>query len=447
MSRRLQRLYSATERLKHWFDERFTPLGKFFLIILLFASFFGVSVQSSMNYQLFSAFCCFLLFSFIGRRNFSADLEIERGLPKSCVVGSEVRYTLKIKNAGKRKQRELFYREAVERHIPSFYEFSTSKEEGEEKRNFFDRKMGYYRWLWLLKIGRRLEEKSHALHEIEGLGRVSLDVSFKPLRRGNVHLQGYYLTRTDPFGLCKYDKFVPEPRNVLVLPKIYPVPQLEFSGSRKYHQGGISGTQDLGDSPEFFGLKEYMPGDPLKHIDWKATARSGKVVVKKYQDEYFSRYGLVLDSFTTKRFCPLFEEAVSISASFLLDQNLTESVLDLLFVENECVISTSGRGIGDHRRMLEILAQISTCRDRGFSTLSSLVKDHSTLLSGVILVLIDFDDERRELIDFLQQNRVPLKVLVVTDDIKKIEEKAKEFPGVIYPIKISGDIGEQLTLI
>ncbi len=419
--RRLYALYRFTERIKQWFTSRFTGLGKVFLFTVGVALFFGLSVQRTMIYQIFTFCLSFLSFSFVLSLWFQSELKIKRILPSTCVSGKALRYTLLIENNGTRTEKGLYIREAIKTYLPDWVEFISTKEEGEDKRNFFDRKMLYYRWLWLLDLGKMAKVEDQLLPDVPPGKSTKFDISILPLRRGNVHLTGHILTKLDPFGLCKRQKILDNGDNLLVLPKLYPAPKLFFDGSRKYHQGGITAAQNRGDSNEFLSLREYATGDPVKHIDWKSTARTGRTMVKQYRDEYFSRYGLVLDSFTPKKYSIEFEEAVSVAASLLLAQDSVNSVLDLLFVGDECITCTMGSGLAGHQRMLEILASVETSRDKTFAELAGLVRSHSALLSGLVLVFIDFDIERRKLVDYLASNKVPTKILLLTENKEKTE--------------------------
>ncbi len=422
MSRRLHTLYTFTERLKLRFSARFTKLGKHFLLICCIAFFFGLNVERTMIYQVFTLFFSLLAFSFVASLRCTSSLKIKRVLPDTCVAGQELKYTIEIENDSGKIERGIQYREACADFFPDWQEFSTSKEDGEEKRNIFDRKMLHYRWLWLMRLGRRVENHDQELPDILPGKKKDMESELLPLQRGNIHLKGYYLTRLDPFGLCKRQVLYRDPHNLLVLPKLYPMPSLFFDGSRKYHQGGITAALEHGGSNDFLSLREYVHGDPIKHIDWKSTARTGRAIVKQYRDEYFSRYGLVLDSFTTKRFSNVFEEAVSIAASILMSQDSERSVLDLLFVGNECVTCSVGKGLADRKQMMEILASVTTCRDEEFAELAGLVKSHSSLLSGIVVLLIDLDEQRQDLINYLVGLQIPVKAVLIVEEIREYDE-------------------------
>ena len=53
-------------------------------------------------------------------------------------------------------------------------------------------------------------------------------------------------------------------------------------------------------------LRDYRPGDPLQRIHWKSFARTGDPVVREYQDEFFERHALILDTFCTRAGAPAF---------------------------------------------------------------------------------------------------------------------------------------------
>ncbi len=444
MRRRLHGIYVLVERLKIRLSARFTPLGKSFLLLAVLALFFGIGVERTMIYHIFSLSLMLLLFSFLLSLRFSPSLRFSRMLPATCVAGREIRYRIRLENTGGGSLKGVYFREGATPRLPDWQEFAAAREEGEDGRNLFDRAMGYYRWLWLVKMGRKIMPLEQPLPDLAPAATQELEATLLPLRRGAVHLPGAVLGRVDPFGLCRREVMRGDECNLLVLPKIYAVPQLLFRGSRRYHRGGIAAAREQGDSGDFLSLREYVHGDPIKHMDWKATARSGKPIVKQFRDEYFSRYGLVLDSFTEKKYSPVFEEAVSLAASVMLAQDSFNAVLDLLFVENECVTCTVGGGIDGQQRMLEMLASVSTCGDKPFSELAALVRSHAALLSGVVVVYIDFDQERRDLLDYLRIRNIPVKAVLLVEDDETMAREKKKHHDLPLQIFKAGEVEEKI---
>jgi len=183
----------------------------------------------------------------------------------------------------------------------------------------------------------------------------------------------------------------------------------------KYQQGGVAQASHVGQSEEFVALRDYRHGDPVRHIHWRSWARAGKPVVKEFEDEFFVRHALVLDTFTEEPYSDIFEEAVSVAASFACTIQTQESLLDLLFVGPQSYCFTAGRGLAHADQMLEILASVQACDNHNFTILENLVLEHISSVSGCICVLLAWDEPRREFVKKLQILGLPLLVLVIAN--------------------------------
>jgi uncharacterized protein (DUF58 family) len=137
-------------------------------------------------------------------------------------------------------------------------------------------------------------------------------------------------------------------------------------------------------------------------------------VVREYQDEYFVRHALVLDTFAAAEGAR-FEAAVSVAASLACALDTGEALLDLLFVGPRAYVFTAGRGLAHLDQMLEILAGVRPCRDQDFATLSRLVVTRAGMLSGCLVVLLGWDAARQALLRDLDGLGIPTLALVVGD--------------------------------
>jgi hypothetical protein len=199
----------------------------------------------------------------------------------------------------------------------------------------------------------------------------------------------------------------------LILPRRYPLPAIALPGAMRYQEGGVTLAANIGRSEEFVSLREYRHGDPLRHIHWRTWARIGKPIVKEFEDEFFVRHALILDTFDGEPNSEVLEECVSVAASFACTILTQESLLDLLFVGNQSYCFTVGRGLAHPDQMLEILASVQNCADKKFDTLEQLVLNHIALVSGCVCVLQRWDDARQNLVKKMRAIGVPLLVLVV----------------------------------
>jgi uncharacterized protein (DUF58 family) len=201
-----------------------------------------------------------------------------------------------------------------------------------------------------------------------------------------------------------------------VLPKRYILPRLVLPGNSEYQPSGVALASAVGQSDEFIALRDYRPGDPLRHIHWKSVAKVDRLIVRENEDEFFVRYALILDTFAGVEQEEIFEEAVSVAASFVCSIQTQESLLDLLFVGTEAYCFTAGRGVGHVDRMLEILAAVDLCKDKAFPSLETLVLQHASQVSGCVCVFLSWDEPRQRLVKLLQSLQVPVRVCVVTDE-------------------------------
>ena len=314
--------------------------------------------------------------------------------------------------------------------LPSPEAFASATEPGESRRNWFDRKLAWHRWAWLVERNRRLDVGEQPVSLVPPGREVEIAVPALARRRGHARFRGLTLARTDPLGLVRALRPVPASDTLLVLPRRYPLPALSLPGARRYQPGGIALASSVGDSEEFVSLREYRPGDPLKRIHWRSSARIGRAVVREHQDEFFVRHGLVLDTFVPAGADERFEEAVSVAASFAAGVRAQDSLLDLMFVGPQAYVFTAGRGVGHPERMLEVLADVRPCVDQPFGALHRLVAERHQALSGVICIFVAWDEARRGLLQHLREIGVPALALLVTDTVDQPADEDLAVEGV-----------------
>ena len=242
---------------------------------------------------------------------------------------------------------------------------------------------------------------------------MTVKLEIVPRRRGRIELAGLTLGRAEPLGLIKGLTRIALPGRITALPKRYRVPPLALPGRRKFQQGGVSLATSIGDSEEIVGLREYRPGDPLQRIHWKSTARAGKPIVKEFQDEFFERHALVLDTSRASGEDAVFEEAVAVAASFVYTVDTRECLLDLLFAGREVHAYTTGRGQMSPDHLLEILAAVGPSAAQGFGELARAVRARVARMSSSILVFVAWDDERRALAEALLASGLEVRALLV----------------------------------
>ncbi len=402
------RLYRVVSSLRYWAQRRFTRPGLVIVGGLVVVTMTGLDPEISAAYQAFTLLLCLLMVSFAFSWSFRARFVARRTLPRFGTVGTPVSYRVWVTNLTQINQNGLVLLEDVADPRPSYPDWLAMQvADGKQLRSF---QLSPRRSSNLFKVATTKDSEIPAAAPDQ---EVEVRVELTPLRRGILRLKGVTLARSDPLGLTRALISIRMPENVLVLPRRYPVPLLTLPGAQKYQEGGVAFAVSVGQSEEFVALRDYRHGDPLRHIHWRTWARAGKPVVKEFQDEFFVRHALVLDTFIGDPFSEVFEEAISVAASFVCTIQTQESLLDLLFVGPQSYCLTAGRGVAHADQMLEILASVRPCSEQQFVALESLVLNHARMVSGCICVLLDWDEARRKFVEELRGNGVPVLVVVV----------------------------------
>lgn len=440
--RLIYRFYRLVSGTRYRVERRLTRPGLVVLGGAVVLGLLSLDISGSRSYQPFLLLVCFfggaVAFTWFFRLRFSA----ERVLPRFGSVGNPVQYHVTLRNHSDKTQTGLLLLENLADPRPTLKEFIALQQAEERRMRSFSVKRNPQRWKFEL-----VRVKEVPVPPLPPGQAVDVRLELTPLRRGHVRFTGVTIGRPDPFGLMKSFVRQPLPQSLLVLPRRYLIPAIPLPGTMKYQQGGVAMASSVGESEEFVSLREYRPGDPLRHIHWRSWARVGKPVVKEFQDEFFVRHALILDTFTDHPTSDVFEEAVSVAASFACTIQTQESLLDLLFVGPEAYCFTSGRGVGHTEHLLEILASVRICHERGFEALENLVLEHISAVSGCICVFIAWDQRRRDFVERLHGMGIPLLVLVIAEaGIKPVMEVGpiKDRPGQFHVLEI-GAIQEGLS--
>lgn len=417
-------VYYGLRRLGAWqnrLDRRLTPLGRFVLGAGFAAGVFGIDTRINLLHQLFAFAIALLivsaLYTAVSEFRLKRKFRAIRELPRYATIDNLVGYPVTIHANDKIAFTDFYIEELLPDPRPSLNDFLHARLADVGSSNPFDRAVGYPRWRYLIRAGRWTEKpEPRSISSSIGMETWRERITLHPLRRGYLRLDGLLLSRSDPLGLTRINLRLPCEQSLLVLPQRHPVNRLDLPGRRQYQPGGMTLASSVGDSQEFFGLREYRSGDSLRHIHWPSWARSGKPQVKEFQDEFFTRHALILDTFSGLAFDPRFEAAVSVAASLCESIQDGDSLLDLMFVGAETYCFTAGRSLAGTEQFLEVLACARTCSDLPFGRLHQSVIQRSGQLSAAVCILLDFDESRRAMVSDLRAAGLPLRVLLIAAD-------------------------------
>ena len=406
------RAFRRVHRSSVWVSRRFTSAGLWVLGLMLAGFVFGIDVNRTMAFQLFSIAVALIVVAWIAAGRFRPRLRIERRLPPHATAGCRFEYELLVHDQGGRGLPGLRLSDDLRISYPTAEQFARLGSAEDPAGNFFDRRVGYPRWLMLLDRlrGGTIEPVDLPATPAGGTARAML--ALEPQRRGLLHFETTVLLRPDPLGLVNAVAPCPAPQTLLVVPRVHPVPRLVLPGARRHHPLGMQTVLAVGESQEFLQLRDYRPGDPVRRIHWPSTARAGRPIVRDSGEEWFARHALVLDTFEPWPDAERFEAVVSAAASLAVGLDPGDALLDVMFVEDRVVAITTGRGLEASGVLLRELAEVAPLRDGAFDTLSGHVLRHAGRLSACIHVLLCLDEPRAALLRSLHASGVAQLVLL-----------------------------------
>lgn len=246
-------------------------------------------------------------------------------------------------------------------------------------------------------------------------------VRIVPRRRGIYAMPALQAFTTFPLNLYRTPAGDSGPWSLLVLPSFHPLHQVDVPVGTRYQPGGIALTSNTGESPEYIGNREYVAGDSIRHVDFRAWARLSKPAVREYQEEYYCRIALVLDTFTGKKEPPSpegfpdFEAAVSLTAAVADALSRGEYLIDLFAAGPELYVFRAGRHTAHFDNVLEILAGVGHTVDNPFARLAPALLEELANISTVVCVFLDWDEGREYLVRAAVEAGCSLKVVVVRE--------------------------------
>lgn len=189
---------------------------------------------------------------------------------------------------------------------------------------------------------------------------------------------------------------------------------------------GLSAISRAGQGLEFLDYREYAGGDDIRHIDWRASARSGALQLRRFSDERASDWTICLDGSASMVFHGgakwLLAAQLSEALSYLL-LHLGHRVTLLQFSEGLDAICPPGRGHQQQARIVQALLSRSGTRAGAASSLASCAP--AVGRSGPLVLISDFlqPDAMRSEIDVLWHPRRKIHALqILSPDETRLPE-------------------------
>lgn len=137
------------------------------------------------------------------------------------------------------------------------------EEMADSGRSTWQRLMGPSR-AWVMHIGPR-----ETLHG---------EAVFWPTARGEARFDRVRIWTTFPFGIIKKSVTFTQPQHTLIYPMRYELRRRVLKAFSQQSVLGLTVSQHAGAGDDYYGMREYRPGDSMRHIAWKRSACRGSLI-------------------------------------------------------------------------------------------------------------------------------------------------------------------------
>jgi len=199
------------------------------------------------------------------------------------------------------------------------------------------------------------------------------------------------------------------------VPRVARVTSVSTPSGRRHQPGGVAGASRTGDASDLAGVRPYRPGDPPRDLHARSWARHGSPMVRQYQEEYFTRVGVVVDTDSSARSPEHLEAALSLSAGIIAQLCRGEAVVDVLVTGQHAERLSLGRNLASLERALDVLASVEGLPGFAAGRLLGQLGPHLGRLSSLVLVALDWDEARAAFVAAIEAQAVAVAVFVVGD--------------------------------
>ena len=332
-----------------------TSGGGIFLIILVVVGFAAWNTGNNLLFMIFSLLFSTLFVGGVAARASLRDLIVSARFPDHIFAGEAAAVIVTLRNA--------------KRLLPSFSILVEARGPGDSATESRRRRR------WQRYVKRPLAYFTYVPHRSAAEQRVEQLFT----SRGHVLINGFELSTRFPFGFFRFRRRL-RARNVDIV--VYPKP--EPIGDELHllptYAGRLASVR-RGMGQDLFSLRDYQPQDDLRHIDWKATARSRNLTVREFTAEDERRITIVLDTRDLsdsgeENFQPRFEAGI-VQAASLLKHFVDERAEVRLMLANE--LGRYGGGLKHLYACLRRLALVSPQKENGDVELSTSVSDPASV--------------------------------------------------------------------
>lgn len=288
----------AGARIRDAFDYDVTRVGIVYVAIVMVIGIAALNTGNNLLYIIVAAMLAAILVSGLASALVLRDLELDIRLPEHVFAGREVLGRIVLRNP--RCWLPSFSVNVVPvkpsvggkswQWMPATFTVPPGSPPGKQWMQFRDYKL---RRVPKAEAPPRIFDGSAYFPYVPAGSELKADLDLCFDRRGCYQQTSFGLATRFPFAFLTKTRQVPLVREIIVYPKVEPAD--EFFEVLPMITGEFE-TFARGRGDDLYLIREYMPEDSARHVDWKATAKSGSLKVREFSREDERKLRIVFDN-------------------------------------------------------------------------------------------------------------------------------------------------------
>lgn len=338
-------------RIRDAVDYEVTGVGLVYVVICLLIGVAALNTGNNLLYVIVAAMLAAILVSGFASALVLSDLELEVDLPEHVFAGRSNLGRILLRNP--RHWLPSFSVNVVSfkkekpakrwQWMPATFAFPPHRPPDKQWIELPDRKL---RRISPTSTNPRIFEGAAYFPYVAAHSELKADLELRFAHRGRYRQDGFGLATRFPFAFLTKTRRLPLVREIVVYPRVEPAD--EFFEVLPLITGEFESFV-RGRGYDLYRIREAMPEDSARHVDWKATAKSGSLKVREFSREDERKVRVVFDNPALGAVSAVaYEDAVALAAS-----------LSWHFANRNTEISFASQGYGGQADIYQFLAHLA----------------------------------------------------------------------------------------